>query len=147
MTVSWTDRIFPDDLIQVGDKFYLSYHGYLCKDTHEALEYGYAKNDRGEIWAIGILESTSLDGGWTDLFEGYYKPFGKMADTDRKIVGGQGLFFIKDKEKAVVSSFCYYSDGNEDETKNGITLLTQPVEGEYPKLGKEIDLDRYSRFA
>lgn len=140
-SISWTDRISPDDIIKIGDTYYMSFHGYVNNTTPS--NYGYITNDYGEYWVFGILSSSSLTSGWTDLLSDYYKPFGEN-NYDYKMVGDQGLFFVK--SGVDVGNFYYLSNGNTDEEHNGITLLSNPTTGNnvYESLTVSLDLSRYS---
>lgn len=141
--ISWADRISPDDVIKVGDTYYMLFHGRVSGSGPSS--YGYVANEYGEYWTIGVASSSSLTSGWSDALSDYYKPFGE-TDYDYHIQGGQGMFFVKNSGSDNVGSFYYYSDGNSNSAHDGIIMMTVPTTDNdtYEDLTISLDLSRYS---
>jgi len=68
----WADSVVPDDIIKIGDYYYMSYHGYSN---------GY--------WGTGIARSKNLVTGWQDFSDGP-----KTLYFNNK-VSGLGILFYK----------------------------------------------------
>lgn len=83
---AWGVNIVPDDLIQLGDEWFLSCHAYT-----------------GKGWVNAIFYSTDLDQGWHDYLRTWQRTgAGKDFNTD-------GLMFLKTKTK--LEMYACTSDG------------------------------------